>query len=359
MGAITAAAPPTRQADSRARIRLGIVGCGAITESAHLPAALRAEQVDLVAIADANTSRLRHLQRQFALTVRGAADYRELLEQVAAVILALPNDLHAPVGLDFLRRGIHVLCEKPLAPTSQECLGLCEAARANQAVLAVGYATRYFPSTGLAKTLLQEGALGRLLSFDYEGGTAGGWETVSGYTLSRSTAGGGVLLVSGSHFMDRLLYLFDEPELIRCEIDSRGGVEANCRISLICRVEGRPLPGEITFSKTHRLANRLRILGEHGSIEVREGDARAVIFRPRHGNYEHQIVPASAPPSHDYFQEQLEDFIRAIQSGAEPRVTGEEASRSVGLIEQCYRIATRLEEPWVDITLPRFSRPGF
>ena len=342
-----------RDAGPQGRLRLGIVGCGAIAESAHLPAALRSDRVDVVALADANKARLRYLQGQFGLRVAAASDYRELFDQVAAVVIALPNSLHAPVALQFLRRGIHVLCEKPLAPTSGECGELCEAARSNHVVLAVGYVTRFFPSTELTRTLLEEGLLGQLTSFDYEAGTARGWETISGYNLIRSSAGGGVLVVSGSHFMDRLLYLFGQPDVIRYEDDSRGGVEANCRIIVTCQVQGRSLPGEITFSRTHTLANRLRICGENGLLEVREGEARVVTFRPRRGGREHQISGGPAAKDGDYFRMQLEDFVDAIQSSTEPRVNGEQGSRSVALMEHCYGMATRIQEPWVDATLPR------
>lgn len=356
MDALAAPSAVRRGARPQERLRLGVIGCGAIAQSAHLPAALRSDAVRVVALADANLERVRSVQHRFGLKVVGTSDYREWLDLVEAVVVALPNHLHAPVGLDVLGRGIHMLCEKPLAPTSGECRELCTAARAHGAVLAVGYVTRFFPSTDLTRRLLDEEFLGSLASFDYEGGTAGGWESVSGYTLTRSTAGGGVLVVSGSHFMDRLLYLFGEPELIRCEDDSRGGVEANCRISLACRRSGRPLPGQITLSKTHTLANRLHISGENGSLEAREGQAHAVLFRPARSPYEHEISLLGALSSdHDYFQDQLEDFVRAIRSGIEPRVNGEEGSRSVALIERCYGIATRIEEPWVDAALPRLQ----
>src|SRR2546427_1132308 len=184
-----------RDAGSRGRLPWACAGCGAIPESAHLPAAPRSDRVDVVALADANKARLRYLQGQFGLRVAAASDYRELFDQVAAVVIALPSSLRATVALQFLRRGIHVLCEKPLAPTSGECGELCEAARSNHVVLAVGYVTRFFPSTELTRTLLEEGLLGQLTSFDYEAGTARRRGANSRYKFIRPSGRGGGLAV--------------------------------------------------------------------------------------------------------------------------------------------------------------------
>src|SRR5262249_14601033 len=102
------------------RLRVGIIGCGAIAENSHLPALLSSPLVELVAICDVSNSRLSYIQRQFSLGKAIAAlDYRQLFDLVDAVVLTLPNHLHTPVGCEFLSRGIHVLCEKPLAATRE------------------------------------------------------------------------------------------------------------------------------------------------------------------------------------------------------------------------------------------------
>ena len=277
-----------------------------------------------------------------------------MLDRVDAVVLALPNHLHAPIGEEFLNRRIHVLCEKPLAPTSAECERVCRAARANSAVLAVGYVTRFFPSTRLLKRLIDSEFLGPLRSFEYEFGTVGGWAPLSGYNLSRQTSGGGVLVVSGSHFMDRLLYLFGTARVLRFEDDSRGGIEANCLAALEAAIDGRPIHGHVKLSKTHALLNRLRIAGENGVLEVGEGQTGSVNYFPAGESLRHEITCAETPVAkEDYFRAQLEDFVRAIHDRADPLITGEQGWASVALMEECYRQATRLQEPWVEATLER------
>src|SRR5581483_12516068 len=80
------------------RLALGIVGCGAITENAHLPAALNSSAVEIVALVDTNAKRLRYLEGEFGLPKLGRTNYRECFGEVDAVVLALPNHLHAQVG---------------------------------------------------------------------------------------------------------------------------------------------------------------------------------------------------------------------------------------------------------------------
>lgn len=339
------------------KIRFGIVGCGAITENAHLPAALSSSLVELTALSDSNESRLRFVARQFGLSCPILTDYRETFGHVDAVILALPNHLHAPIGYDFLTHGIHVLCEKPLASSVNECEQLCRAARASESVLGVGYYTRFFPSTELTRQLVEAEFLGEIRSFDYEFGTEGGWESVSGYNLIWSQAGGGVLVISGSHFIDRMLHIFGDADVISYSDDSRGGPETNCVATFRVSVAGKSVYGRVRLSKTHRLANRLRVVGEKGVLEVPEGESRSVTHLPDGNKLRHQITcPKIGVPLGDenYFRVQLDDFVRAIEAGTAPTVTGEQGARSVAITERCYQIATRIKEPWCDANVDRF-----
>jgi predicted dehydrogenase len=332
------------------QLKVAIIGCGAITEGSHLPAALTSPAVELAGLCDANVGRAEMLRRRMGLNVPVFSDHRRLIGQADAVIVATPNHLHADIAVDLLAAGVHVLCEKPLASTREDCQRMCQAARLSSSVLAVGYVQRFLPSTLLTRELLRSGDLGRLQSFEYEFGTAGGWAPLSGYNLSRSTSGGGVLVISGSHFADRMFYLFDRVKVLQFEDDSRGGVEANCIGRFAVTVGEQGLEGTVTLSKTHLLRNRLRIQCEKGIFEVREGQRDSVTLHPAGSDRRHEIHP-SGPVHEDYFQVQLQDFVRAVQTRSEPMVSGEEGSKSVDLMLTCYEMAQRLEEPWVDDTL--------
>ena len=180
--------------------------------------------------------------------------------------------------------------------------------------LAVGHVTRFYSSTELTKQLIVTGFLGTLLSFDYEFGTEGGWAPLSGYNLSRGTSGGGVLVVSGSHFIERMIHVFGLPELLEFSHDARGGVEANCLVKVNCKVKNDLFEGRIALSKTHLLANRLQIQGEKGRLLIGETQSESVSYFPSDREIRQELFLTGdgdgAPP--DYFRIQLEDFVTAI-----------------------------------------------
>lgn len=340
------------------QLRLGIVGCGAITEIAHLPAALTSDKIDLTALVDVSGERLGQLKRQYGLRCLMATDVAQIMSQVDAVILAIPNALHVTIGVKLLSAGIHVLCEKPLAVSTTECEQLCAAARKSSAVLAVGYMTRFYPSSVLTKDLLDSCFLGDIRSFDYEFGTLGGWAPLSGYNLKRETSGGGVLVVSGSHFIDRMLHFFSDVRVVRYLDDSQGGIEANCIIEVKGVVRGIECKGLITLSKTHRLGNRLQIVGEKGMLIVNEGQRESVTLHSAGSPLSHDITyrhDTGISSDQDYYRVQLEDFVRAIQGNTNPRVSGEQGAESVRFIEDCYAQPTLISEPWATEGLDRLA----
>src|ERR1700730_9944753 len=100
------------------KVRLAILGCGAVTEGYHLPAAVVHPDVQVVALVDSNVKRADGLRQFYGLDCKVTADYRAVLGEATAVINALPNALHVSVNVEALEAGVHVLCEKPLAITA-------------------------------------------------------------------------------------------------------------------------------------------------------------------------------------------------------------------------------------------------
>lgn len=334
--------------------RLGIVGCGKIAEASHIPAALSLPNVELCAVIDSNRERLNFITRSFRLSCFVTTSCEDLKGKVDGVLLLLPNYLHQPIGCTLLQNGIHVLCEKPLTNTTKEGELLCEAAEASGCVLAVGYATRFLPNVELMKRLLDQGFLGRLERFEYEYGGVGGWSSVSNYNLYRSQSGGGVLVANGSHFLDRMLSWFGTPHSFEYSDDSHGGIEANC---LATFVFDNGLTGKMRLSKTQTIPNRFRVYGERGSLEMDERKQSSLTFIPRsQPDLKHEISATDAPqslPESYLFQRQIEDFVHAIRTGSQPRVSGRQGLVTTSLIEQCYQSRTAVAEPWTFDVLPQ------
>ncbi len=334
-------------------VRLAIVGCGAITDIAHLPAALRSNAVQVYALIDKKLDNAKALARKYGLSdILILTDLQQVLEKVDGVLIAAPNGAHFELAKAALDAGRPVLVEKPLTIAFGDANTLCELAQARQTFISVGYVTRHFPSVRLMKQLLESGDLGRVLSFHIEYGTSkDGWEPLSGYTVDQRMSGGGALIGTGTHFIDRTLYWFGNPKSFTYEDDSYGGVEANCKGELSFDNGGSPFSGTFFLSKTIALQNKMFVETERytcifdqsqpGIIKAFPKDKPELVFDIRPAFLKQDSAQLS------YFQVQLEEFASIIRKGGRPTVDGLFGAESVKLVEQMYANRSQLEESWL------------
>jgi predicted dehydrogenase len=328
---------------------LAVIGCGAVAERVHLPALARSPSAAPALLVDSAADRARHLGEQFAVA-QTTADYREAIGQVDAAIVGIPHQLHAPVAIELLQAGIHVLVEKPMALTPSDCVLMNEAARQGNAVLAVGLLRRCSPALRWVKDAVESGMLGRVSSFDLREGSVYRWPVASP-SMFRAE-GGGVLADAGAHVLDLVTWWFGDWRSLLYKDDARGGVEANCLIEIEMKNGTR---GRIELSRTRDLANSCVLRGDRGTIDVGTKTDSVVSATWKDGpTLAGRPTAAGQPPPAslvDLFAAQLEQFVRAILFGEQPVVAGTDAVRSIELLAACY--ATR--EPWVmpwDLALP-------
>jgi len=145
-------------------LHVGLLGCGAIAQIAHIPAALRAKGVHLTALCDGAKDLLEKVGRKSGVE-RLYTDFSEMLadEQVQAVIIAAPDAFHVPLAIQALEAGKHVLVEKPLGTGSAICLDLLHVVDQTGLKLQVGSMKRHDPGVAFAHRFLQEQA-GPILS---------------------------------------------------------------------------------------------------------------------------------------------------------------------------------------------------
>lgn len=335
---------------SHRKFRLGIVGAGKITASAHLPAALSSPLVVVSALVDPVVERAVELAKMYGIAPVTASMLQQIQDLVDGVVIATPNQTHADIAVSCLENGIAVLIEKPLATTVADCQRVIDAARNHGRVAAVGYCTRFRDNLQLFRSLLDTQYFGPVRAFAYQFGTNGGWDTYSGYILRRENVGGGVLVVTGAHFIDRVLYLFGTPDRIAFEDDSRGGPEANARAKFFYDGAERAISGCALFSKTIALPPGLAVETEKGFLILPEHDEGLVLFRPKNDSALEMVVrgPVSRrfPAAASVFQRQLEDFVEACTTESNPMVTADEGIKSVQLIERLYASRTAMRDDW-------------
>jgi predicted dehydrogenase len=333
------------------KIRLAILGCGAITRSEHLPAVISHHAVDLVALIDSDVSRARTLAQSRSLTCQASDDYRLILEQVDAVINTLPNSLHAPVTLDALKAGVHVLCEKPLATNASDAEACATLAEQRNLVLAVGMNRRFVASHKLMRLVLDEGLLGPLKTYNCDYGGAFDWKSASGFYFSKALAGGGAMIDFGVHLLDGLIDWFGPVSAFQYQDDNWGsGVEANAILELQHSGPYGHVQGRLQVSRTFPLKNRLLLRGAEAEAEVNIADLNALtINRAIGGERVSQIMQLPNYPKTSSFYKQLDNFVQSIQGTEKPEVSGWQAATVLRLIEDAYANAARIPEPWSEI----------
>ena len=329
------------------RLRVAIVGCGAIAEGIHVPMAALSDRVEVAALVEKSLPRARRLAAKYGVPVV-VDDYRELIGQVDAAIVSLPNHLHAPVTIDLLQHGIHVLVEKPMALKTSECDEMIRAASDSGVILAVGLISRFFASSHLVKLFIEDELLGDILSFDLRRGNVYNWSVASDFIFRKEMAGGGVLTDIGVHSLDLLLWWLGDLDRVEYYDDAMGGVEADCEVYLRMQCGAS---GVVELSRTRNLRNSWIFCGERGTLEVGMGTDPLIRLKTRDTDLVLAGHAMRDEPGdkkiQDAFRHQLDDFADAIRSRREPFVSGQEGKRSVELIETCYAVRQPLDQRWL------------
>ncbi|SFS55655.1 Gfo/Idh/MocA family oxidoreductase [Paenibacillus sp. BC26] len=198
-------------------IRIGIIGAGLIGKE-HLERYAKIEGAEVVALCDINETQLRKMADQFGVP-NTYTDFRALIarDDLDAVDVCLHNNLHAPITIAALEAGKHVYCEKPIAGSYADGKRMLDAAKQAGRMLHVQLSFLYLIETIAAKTLIEEGKLGKLYHARSTGHRRRGRPFVDGYATkefnSKATASGGALFDMGVYRISQLLYLMGLPKV--------------------------------------------------------------------------------------------------------------------------------------------------
>jgi len=334
------------------KIALGIIGCGAVVQKYHLPATRKTSEIEVVYLVDHSLARAQAMAQQFDVP-NCTDDYTKLFGKVEAVVVATPNDTHAPISIDCLRHGIHVLCEKPMATSTREAEMMVEASECSGAHLAIGFVRRMYPCSRVMKRLLEIGMLGELTAIDVQEGYELAWpqQTLSRFVKGRT--GGGVLVDTGSHMLDLLQWwIGDIARIDKYEDDNFGGVEANVKLKLTMIHRGLQIPVTIELSFMRPLRNSIRVFGDKAWAEIEIANRIDVFIYPNPLPSEEVFECRARYPQYaqtdevDYFAAQLSAFIQSILHSRQEYATAAEAAKTLRIIEQCYRNRYTLMHTW-------------
>lgn len=148
------------------QLRIGILGLGAISQSAHLEAARRCKNVKLVAICDVAEDLLKQMATVHHVP-KTYTDYDAMLsdEEIDAVVLGIAHEFHVPCAIKALKSGKHVLVEKPLGLSLKECLELKKVVEETGLILQVGNMKRFDGAIRFARDFIHD-KMGEMLTFN-------------------------------------------------------------------------------------------------------------------------------------------------------------------------------------------------
>ena len=192
-------------------IKVGIIGCGGIAGSKHMPSLSKVEGVQMVAFCDIIKERAEAAKEKFGTPdARVYTDYRDLLaeEEIEVVHVCTPNRSHSFITVDALEAGKHVMCEKPMAINSAEAKKMLDAAKKTGKKLSIGYQSRFRDDSMYLKAEADAGTFGEIY---YAKATAIRRRAVPtwGVFLNEYEQGGGPLIDIGTHALDLTLHMMN------------------------------------------------------------------------------------------------------------------------------------------------------
>ena len=317
-------------------VRVGVIGCGSIARSAHVPGFLRSDHASLAGFASRTRASAEATAEGCGSPAPIYDDWRELVERddVDAVTICSPNAFHLEQAVTAAKAGKHVLVEKPVAISADEADEMIAAAREADVVLQVAHNLRYVPSVLAARDVVASGRVGNIVGLRAAFGHGGPqvWAPEASWFFDRSRSGGGALIDLGIHIIDVVGFVtgLDAKEVTAMTF----GTDPCETAAQLVVAFGNGSIGSIHASWVARPAPdlALTIFGTDGTLHF---DVRTPLtLRPADGKKEQIELPAvEADP--------FDDFARAVGGEATrgPAATGDEARAAIAIVDAAYASA--------------------
>ena len=333
-------------------LKVGVIGTGIGTY--HIEGYLSHPQAEVVALCDVN---------QIALDLAGAkyciphlfTDYRRMLEmqELDAVSVCVPNALHAPLTLAAFAAGKHVLCEKPMATNLADAKKMIAAAKKAGRKLMIGHNQRLMPPHVKARKLIQEGALGKVLSFRTSFGHGGPemWSQDKGahtWFFKKEEAFVGTMGDLGVHKADLIRWLLDSEvveagafvDTLAKRNEKGKAISVDDNAVCILRLANGAM-GQLTASWTYSAAedNITVIYGTKGQmvlganpafpVEVKLSNGEVAMYKVGGVSTNEAQLPSGIPDA----------FIDAILDNTDPEISGLEGLKALAIVLACLKSA--------------------
>src|SRR5438445_1729470 len=334
---------------------IGFIGGGNITET-HARAARGVPGVEIAAIYGTNAEKVSRLSREHGR--KPYSDFDQFLDHRPMDVVAIgsPSAMHAAQGIAAVRRGLHVLTEKPIDITTERADALISEADKAGVKLGVFFQDRCKPDILRVKKGVDAGVLGRPILADAR---VKWYRPPDYYAKSRwrgtwALDGGGALINQAIHTVDLLLWLFGDVVSVQAQKETAlHKIEAeDTLVALLEFANGAMGTLQAATSAYPGFPRRVELTGSEGTVIIEHDRLVAADLRNKPselqsiGDDRNSSANSAAVSDVRGHRAVIEDFIEAIRTNREPRCSGAEGLRSVALVEKIYeacRLGKRVE----------------
>ncbi len=335
-------------------IKWGVIGAGGIADRRTIPEGIvGAQSAELVAVQDIDAARISEVAAKYGVT-KYDKEY-DLLndENVEAVYIATPNFLHHGQVLAAAEAGKHVLCEKPLALTLEECEEMVAACAAADVKLGINFMMRFHACHTAIKDMIEAGTLGTPVMGRAE--LTCWYPPIPGaFRQDPAKGGGGAFADMGNHCVDLLEMLFGRTQRVSCFTGNlvQDYPAEDTAVAILEFESGAKGIVDALFNTPDAASRQaLEVYGSQGSVvsfgtigQMSTGSLTAVIEGEAKDydadqEREEAVAETIEPEPVNMYAAHVEGFCAAIENDTDPPITGEDGIWSHKVIEACYKSA--------------------
>lgn len=343
------------------KVKVGIIGCGMITQTRHAPEYADNPNAEIIGLYDADPKRLKKFTALY--NCKGYSSPEELINdpEINAVSVCSPNFTHAEYSIKAMKAGKNVLCEKPIALEMKDSREMLKVAEETGKILMIGHNQRLLPTHRRAKEVLDSGGIGKILSiqsnFKHSGPEA--WSVNRSNTtwfFDKSRARFGALGDLGAHKLDIIRYMtgheVEEVNASVMTLDKRYpdgkliDVEDNAMVFF--RMDNG-IPGIMHVSWTNygEEDNSTIIYGDKGVMKIFGDYTDDIVLEMRDGSTVKYAVGKIQTNSSQTKSGIIDEFVSAITEERTPLITGIDGHNTIATIVACFKSSE--EGRWVKV----------
>jgi predicted dehydrogenase len=321
-------------------VRYGLLSTAQIGLNAHLPASYDSKNSEIVSISSRTAAKAEAAAKEHGIE-RWYGSYEEQLAdpEIDAIVNSLPNGMHCEWTIKAAEAGKHILCEKPLAISAEECQRMIDAANANNVVLVEAFTHRWNPHMRMARKLIADGEIGEVQTLDAT--LCFNIAEPDGNVRFSQELAGGALWDAGCYavYATRFVMSAEPVQVIGMSHDSGNwGIDttfsgsmkfANGAIGSITTNMEQPFRCYITIDGSKGRIEIPGMFDDSGPIIIKRGDGR---------NGENTETIATPAPYR--FVVQFDEFSECVLTGKKPEYPAEDGLRNTAVVEALYKAAS-------------------